>query len=124
MKVSRALTHNGDKLPSADELNQVKNATTFSAFDLGTGLKSGKGLMDLHGEVHVWVGGDMANPATSPNDPLFFLHHAFVDKVFSDWQAVHHPSLFPSEYRDVVMAPWDVKVEDVLSISRLGYAYG
>jgi tyrosinase len=29
---------------------------------------------NLHNRVHVWVGGSML-PGTSPNDPVFFLHH-------------------------------------------------
>lgn len=39
----------------------------------------------LHNRVHVWVGGSML-PGTSPNDPVFFLHHCFVDKIWADWQ--------------------------------------
>jgi tyrosinase len=42
----------------------------------------------MHNRVHVWVGGDMA-PGSSPNDPVFFLNHCFVDKIWSDWQAAH-----------------------------------
>jgi tyrosinase len=45
----------------------------------------------LHNVVHGWVGGSML-PDTSPNDPCFFLHHCFVDKIWADWQAAH-PSL-------------------------------
>jgi tyrosinase len=30
----------------------------------------------LHNRVHLWVGGSML-PMTSPNDPIFFLHHCF-----------------------------------------------
>ena len=41
----------------------------------------------LHNRVHLWVGGNMA-PMTSPNDPVFFLHHGFVDKAWADWQEV------------------------------------
>jgi hypothetical protein len=36
----------------------------------------------------MWVGGSML-PMTSPNDPCFFLHHCFVDKIWADWQAAH-----------------------------------
>ena len=25
-------------------------------------------------------------PGTSPNDPVFFLHHCYVDKIWTDWQ--------------------------------------
>jgi len=39
----------------------------------------------LHNRVHVWVGGSML-PGTSPNDPAFFLHHCFIDKIWADWQ--------------------------------------
>ena len=28
-------------------------------------------------------------PGTSPNDPCFFLHHCFVDKIWAEWQAAH-----------------------------------
>lgn len=38
----------------------------------------------LHNRVHVWVGGDML-PASSPNDPVFYLNHCNVDRVWSAW---------------------------------------
>ncbi|KAJ3218992.1 hypothetical protein HK099_004856, partial [Clydaea vesicula] len=40
----------------------------------------------FHAKVHANLGGDMANVAISPNDPIFFLHHAFVDKVWNIFQ--------------------------------------
>jgi tyrosinase len=42
----------------------------------------------MHNRVHTWVGGDM-QPGTSPNDPVFFLHHANVDRLWARWQAAH-----------------------------------
>ncbi|CAI0650886.1 unnamed protein product [Colletotrichum noveboracense] len=38
-----------------------------------------------HAQVHSIIYGDMG-PATSPNEPLFFLHHANVDRVWAKWQ--------------------------------------
>ncbi|KAK7991413.1 Tyrosinase [Apiospora saccharicola] len=45
-----------------------------------------------HGAIHSAVGGDMS-PATSPNannidlqDPIFFLHHAQIDRLWTQWQ--------------------------------------
>lgn len=38
-----------------------------------------------HGAIHNAIGGDMI-PGTSPNDPLFFLHHAQVDRLWWLWQ--------------------------------------
>ena len=32
-----------------------------------------------HGAVHNWVGGVLADLPISPSDPIFFLHHAFID---------------------------------------------
>ncbi|MEA3410856.1 MAG: tyrosinase family protein [Pseudomonadota bacterium] len=40
---------------------------------------------NLHNRGHVWVGGSML-PMTSPNDPVFFMHHCMVDKVWHEWQ--------------------------------------
>ena len=42
----------------------------------------------MHNRVHTWVGGDMM-PGTSPNDPVFFLHHCNVDRLWAQWQAKH-----------------------------------
>lgn len=53
-----------------------------------------------HPGLHLVLGGDMAGSCPfglgppecvggmkwSPNDPLFFLHHAMIDKVWFDWQ--------------------------------------
>jgi len=38
----------------------------------------------LHNRVHVWVGGDMS-PSTSPNDPVFYLNHCNVDRIWERW---------------------------------------
>jgi tyrosinase len=38
----------------------------------------------MHNRVHVWIGGDMA-PGTSPNDPLFWLNHCNVDRIWQGW---------------------------------------
>lgn len=51
-----------------------------------------------HSAVHLIVGGDLAGtctknatncipgPTWTPNDPLFWMHHAMIDKVWYDWQ--------------------------------------
>lgn len=43
-------------------------------------------LTMVHDRFHWWVGGGMANVGVSANDPLFYLHHAFIDKVWTDVQ--------------------------------------
>jgi tyrosinase len=42
-----------------------------------------------HGRMHVWVGGQMEAVANSPNDPVFWMHHANVDRIWSQWQKIY-----------------------------------
>ena len=53
----------------------------------------GESGVHLHNRVHVWVGGDMG-PGTSPNDPVFFLHHCNVDRLWALWQHAHPASSY------------------------------
>lgn len=48
----------------------------------------------LHNRVHVWVGGDMG-PATSPNDPVFYLNHCNEDRIWQAWMEQHGPQYRP-----------------------------
>jgi tyrosinase len=49
---------------------------------------------DLHNRVHIWVGGDML-PATSPNDPLFYLNHCNVDRIWEAWMVANGRNYLP-----------------------------
>ncbi|WP_329491005.1 tyrosinase family protein [Kitasatospora sp. NBC_01246] len=49
--------------------------------------------VNLHNRVHVWVGGHMTT-GMSPNDPVFWLHHCFIDKLWSEWQKLHPSSTY------------------------------
>lgn len=40
----------------------------------------------VHGANHLFVGGHMIDLRTSPNDPAFFLVHAFVDLIYEQWR--------------------------------------
>ncbi|KAL4234820.1 hypothetical protein ACF0H5_006461 [Mactra antiquata] len=39
-----------------------------------------------HNTVHVWIGGNMEDLSTSAEDPIFFLHHSFVDYLWEDFR--------------------------------------
>src|SRR5687767_3193593 len=41
-----------------------------------------------HGAGHGGVGEQMMNPISSPGDPLFYMHHTWLDKLWWDWQAL------------------------------------
>ena len=78
-----------------DRLLDNPNYMSFQAdFDFGP-----------HGNIHVLVGGaggqsplpgnagDMSRVISASFDPIFWLHHSMVDKVWFDWQALH-PGIF------------------------------
>lgn len=59
-------------------------------------LEGWRGDNRLHNNIHLFVGGHNGTTqnrvfgdmilSTSPNDPTFFLHHCFIDKVWAAWQ--------------------------------------
>jgi tyrosinase len=54
---------------------------------------------NLHNRVHVWVGGSM-ELNTSPNDPVFFLNHCNVDRLWAIWQTLQVRRHYPQEIND------------------------
>jgi tyrosinase len=48
----------------------------------------------MHNRVHVFVGGSMG-PASSPNDPIFFLNHCNVDRQWEAWLGKHGRTYLP-----------------------------
>ena len=71
---------------------------------------------------------------TSPNDPVFWLHHANIDRLWSIWGARHGNAYAPTTTNlhgqglDDPMWPWRqsgyfVSPRSVLDITPMGYAY-
>jgi len=44
---------------------------------------------NIHAGGHYFVGGEMGNSLSSPGDPLFYLHHAQLDRVWWMWQLLN-----------------------------------
>ncbi|MDX2390418.1 MULTISPECIES: tyrosinase family protein [unclassified Streptomyces] len=88
-----------------------------------------------HNRVHLWVGGQMTG-GTSPNDPVFWLHHTFIDLIWARWQRRHPgagyepsrpvPAGDPQHGRvislDEPMSPWQVRPSALLDHTRF-YQY-
>ncbi|KAH7305905.1 hypothetical protein B0I35DRAFT_471468 [Stachybotrys elegans] len=79
------LTHSAN----SDVVDHVMAAPDFWEFN----KRAQGGLMPdeitLHGSGHIAIGGnsgDIANVNSSPGDPLFYLHHANLDRVWENWQ--------------------------------------
>jgi tyrosinase len=54
-----------------------------------------------HGQAHVSFGGFIHDPPTAPKDPLFFLLHCNVDRLWAKWQ------LQNSRFDQTVAAAYD-----------------
>ncbi len=87
-----------------------------------------------HGPVHVQVGGNgglMTDPNTAAADPIFWLHHANIDRVWAVWNLggganpttkAWLDNAFP--LRDAAGSAVRMKPSDVLdTVTQLGYTY-
>jgi len=82
-------------------------------------------LEAVHGSVHVWVGGSMSQIPTAPADPIFWMHHANIDRIWAAWQAAHpgiNPDLSGAGLSSV-MDPWSTTETQTRSIAAMGYEY-
>jgi Common central domain of tyrosinase/Polyphenol oxidase middle domain len=43
------------------------------------------GLNGPHGSVHTTINGNMANVLTAAKDPVFWLHHSNIDRMWEEW---------------------------------------
>jgi len=104
------------QMPSAAVLAGATSQKTFTFFQrmLETGA---------HAAVHIAVGGDM-DSASSPADPIFWLHHGNIDRIWAAWQKKNPNNKPPNKNETLQPAPmFGVKVSSVLSIKKLGYGY-
>jgi len=88
------------RLPSTSHVKAVVNSNATNVkYDTSPWNQSSSGFRNslegwpnapsMHNLVHVFIGGDMA-PATSPNDPAFYLNHCNVDRIWAGWQKIHN----------------------------------
>ena len=92
-RTNRGLERNlgGGVIPNQARVRQAVNGFPF--YDSFDWEFRSQGFRDenerlLHNVVHGFVGGDMLR-STSPNDPVFFLHHANVDRIWQAWMQTH-----------------------------------
>lgn len=64
-------------------------ASTIETFQNELQGRFPQGFLGLHAAGHFSIGGDAGDLFSSPVDPVFFLHHAMLDRVWWIWQALH-----------------------------------
>ncbi|KAJ7128802.1 tyrosinase [Mycena crocata] len=89
---------------------QVANTTRQSSFELFRIELEGKPVtptMKLHDGGHFAIGGEMLDSYSSPGDPVFYLHHANLDRIWWTWQQMDLPKrLFDISGRSTIDPPF------------------
>lgn len=68
------------------QLNDLGQALALDGYSSMDFLSfSGQFENNPHGQVHVSIGGDMGDPDTAGRDPIFYLHHANIDRYWVEW---------------------------------------
>ncbi|MGD9674747.1 MAG: tyrosinase family protein [Candidatus Nitrosocosmicus sp.] len=152
-------------LPEKKEIEGLMNVITYDTPEWNTSsLGSFRNLLEgsrtisrraepeTHNRVHLWVGGDMSSEG-SPSDPIFYLHHSNIDRIWASWQNKHFKNRLSDSYlpREPIseqgrilkghsineyMFPWvennqiseglrsgKVTIQCVLDHEKLGYSY-
>lgn len=143
--------------PTLEAARQVViNALYIDETTIGTGSGLGSATVnggnrqfagrlewELHDPVHGVVGGDgqMSDQLLSPQDPIFWLFHCYVDRIWSRWRWLYHKAvpyprfgMLPGRRRNDPMQPWaivgpafppyqfNVRVRDVLNAANFSSA--
>ena len=92
--VTRQVGALGGLISPADE-HTTLIAPDFVSFD---NEMEGSGV-NIHGQGHTYIGGDLLDPHTSFRDPFVFLMHSNIDRLFAMWQRTpgHPERLDPAQ---------------------------
>ncbi|HEV2802896.1 MAG TPA: tyrosinase family protein [Pyrinomonadaceae bacterium] len=123
--------------PTPGDVDRILQIPNFYTFGSGPASNHFFGALEnIHNLIHNFTGGMNPNASQFPNetptglmvsagttayDPIFWAHHSNVDRLWSEWQALH-PGATPDDPTDI-LAPWPLQVQDVYNISNLGYEY-
>ncbi len=66
---------------------------TIASFMASPNYTTFRQVESPHGAAHVWIGGFVGNAIIAPRDPVFWLIHANVDRLWSEW--INRHSLAP-----------------------------
>ncbi|KAH1055294.1 hypothetical protein J1N35_033359 [Gossypium stocksii] len=126
------------------EMVRTKTPSLFfgKAYSAGFTPDPGAGSVEngSHIAVHIWVGDkeepyheDMRNFYSAGRDPIFYAHHANVDRMWNIWKTLpgkNRPDIDNTNWLDFAFLFYDenknlvrVKVRDCLDSRALGYDY-
>jgi tyrosinase len=152
-KLARAFGVTGDTFQTSTHVSNAKSKNNYDSSPWDTTSEGFRNALEgwlpegLHNRIHVWVFGHMVLN-TSPNDPIFFLNHCNVDRIWAEWQKnkpnygypmdgeikYDNGERIPAHNRNDPMIPWkhpnnnnpnqqSPTIESVLNHRLLGYKY-
>jgi len=96
-------------------IDAVMQAITYT--DFATRLEN------IHNGVHDWVGGTMSDLLTAPADPIFWMHHANIDRLWWEWQQRHKGQNPNVNGVDAILDPWRYDEPQTRDIANFNYQY-
>jgi Common central domain of tyrosinase/Polyphenol oxidase middle domain len=127
------MINDGSALPPDVVVDDLNTALNFVPFPPNGSIGFSPSLEGSpHGAVHVLVGGNMGSVPTAANDPIFWLHHGNMDRIWDRWLNLGGGRLNPSDaafldtpysFADETGGTVTVKVRDIISSLQLGYRY-
>jgi tyrosinase len=139
-----------DDIVGQDIIDQIYKETDFENF--GTSRYNQKGVVQnsldpswvtkggghqgflenpAHNYVHNNIGAYMPTPA-SPRDPIFFMHHTNIDRIWARWNALGRKNSsdslwldmpFANNYLDPTGQPYTKIVRELQNTTDYGYTY-
>ncbi len=117
--------------PDIDTTNFGNIATAAqSALSSGNFSDFQSAINGPHGAVHGRTGGQMSMISLAGFDPIFFLHHCNVDRLWWNWQQQNPGTAIPANELNHELAPFNKPFTsewqtgaDVISTDALGYRY-
>ena len=103
------------QLPTRAQIESILATADFLDFS--------RQIEDIHGAIHVWVGGTMGIIAWSAYDPIFWAHHTMIDRLWRIWQLRHPGSGPDAALMREALPPFRMTVAQTIDVNALGYEY-